>query len=129
MPLDGLSGQLMEQSIERANRDRALLVVRVATLGGVVSALGLSWIFAGLAEAYFSGKPPQVAVTAPPAVPIAAAPVQKPPPVIQRVVHHPYGAPGAPASAGSGPRPPSSGPAPVAPPAPPACHSTPSKTC
>jgi hypothetical protein len=120
----------MDQKIERANRDRAILVVRLATFGGVVSALGLSWLFADLAEAYFSGKPLQPTQEAPPTVPVAAAPVQKPPPVIQRVVHHPYGAPGAPAGAGSGPRPPSTGPAPAPPAAPPAvCHSTPSKPC
>lgn len=120
----------MDQSVQRANRDRAILVVRMATLGGVVSALGLSWGFAELAEAYFSGKAPQPAQSVQPTVPVAAAPKQKPPPVIQRVVHHPYGSGGATANAGSGPRPPSSGPAPAPPPAPPAvCKSTPSKTC
>lgn len=120
----------MDQSAERATRDRAILIVRLATLGGVVSALGLSWLFADLAEAYFSGKAPEPTQTTPPTVPVAAAPVQKAPPVIQRVVHHPYAGAGAPAPAGSAPRPPSSGPAPAPPPAPPAvCKSTPSKTC
>lgn len=130
MPIPGLPGQLMDhQKVERATRDRAILVVRLATLGGVVSSLGLSWLFADLAEAYFSGKPPQPTQAVPPAVPVAAAPVQKPPKVIPTIVHHPYGGAVAPAPAG-GPRPPSTGPAPSPPSAPPPiCHSTPSKKC
>jgi hypothetical protein len=129
MPVSALWGRLMEQKIEQATRDRAILVVRLATFGGVISALGLSWVFADMAEAYFSGKPPQPTQTVPPTVPVAAAPVQKPPAVIQRVVHHPYGGPVAPAPSGPGPRPPSTGPAPAPPSAPPVCHSTPSKKC
>ncbi|HEY1419812.1 MAG TPA: hypothetical protein VGG90_03790 [Candidatus Dormibacteraeota bacterium] len=108
-----------------ASRDRAILIVRVATAGGVASAVGLTWLFATLAETYFSGRPP--AAQLPPNVPVAAAPVQKAPPVIQTVVHHPGYAP---AAGGTAPRPPAQGPAAApAPPPAPVCHSTPSKPC
>jgi len=112
-------------------RDRAIWIVRLATFGGVVSALGLTWFFSDLAEAYFSGKPALKAAVVPPKVPVEAAPIQKPPPVIQTVVHHPYqGGSTAPAPAGAAPRPPVQGPAAAPPPPPPpVCHSTPSKPC
>lgn len=120
----------MERKVQPAVRDRAILVVRLATFGGVVSALGLSWIFADFAEAYFSGKPPQPSQTTPPTVPVAAAPVQKPPTVIQKIVHHPYKPGAVPAPVGSAPRPPKTGPAPAPPPPPPpACKATASKPC
>jgi hypothetical protein len=112
-------------------RDRAIWVVRLATFGGVASAVGLSWVFADLAEAYFSGKPLVASAAAPPVVPVAAAPLQRPRTVIQKVVHHPY-QPGSvvPAPAGAAPRPPSQGPGPAPKPPPaPVCHSTPSKPC
>lgn len=118
---------------EQSTRDRAIWMVRLATLGGLFGAVGLSWLFGDLAEAYFSGKPPAPTPTPVPVIPVAAAPVQKPPPVIQSVVHHPYqgGGAGAPAvGGGAAPRPPAQGPAPAPPPPPPpVCHSTPSKPC
>jgi hypothetical protein len=115
----------MARRPEEATRDRAILIVRLATFGGLASALGLTWLFTNLAESYFSGKQP--AAPLPPTVPVAAAPVQAAPPVIQTVVHHPGYAP---SSGGAAPRPPAQGPA-AAPPPPPApvCHSTPSKPC
>jgi hypothetical protein len=119
----------MERRREEATRNRAILIVRLATLGGLTSALGLTWLFTNLAATYFSGKPS--AVQAPPAVPVAALPVQKPRAVVQTVVHHPYRPrAGAPARSGPAPRPPSQGPGPAPPPPPPpACHSTPSHPC
>lgn len=112
-------------------RDRAIWIVRLATFGGVASALGLTWLFSDLAQAYFSGKPGPIAAVVPPKLPVEAAPVQKAPTVIQTVVHHPYqGGSRAPAPAGTAPRPPAQGPAPAPPPPPPpVCHSTPSKPC
>ncbi len=112
----------MARSPEEVQRDRALLLVRGTTLVSVAGALGLTWLFSGFAEAYFSGRtpaPPQ------PHVPLAAAPVQKPPKVIQTVVHKPYGT-----GPGQTVRPPSQAPgmAPAPPPAP-VCHSTPSRPC
>ena len=127
--------RLMAQNIDRATRDRAIWIVRLATFGGLISAAGLSWAFADLAEAYFSGKAPQPRSETPPAVPVAAAPVQKPPTVIQTIVRHPYtggggGGGGTTAPVGSAPRPPGTGPAPAPPPPPPSgCVSTPSKKC
>lgn len=115
----------MERRPEEATRDRAILIVRIATFGGLAGALGLTWLFSNLAESFFSGKAPPVPI--PPAVPVAAVPVQTAPPVIQTVVHH-VGYP--PSSGGSAPRPPSQGPgAAPAPPPPPACVSTPSRPC
>jgi hypothetical protein len=115
----------MERRPEEATRDRAILIVRLATFGGLASALGLTWLFSNLAESYFSGKSP--AAPLPPTIPVAAAPVQKAPPVIETVVHH-VGYP--PSAGGSAPRPPSKGPAAAPPPPPaPACVSTPSKPC
>jgi hypothetical protein len=117
---------MADQHADRKVRDRAIWLVRLITLGGVTGALGLSWGFGVLAEAYFSGKPP--APPPPPNIPNQPAPVQKAPPVIVTIVHHPY-KPGQPTSgSGSTPRPPSSGPAPPPPP-PVVCHSTPSKPC
>jgi hypothetical protein len=112
-------------------RDRAIWIVRLATFGGVASALGLTWLFSDLAQAYFSGKPGPTAAVVPPKLPVEAAPVQKPPTVIQTVVHHPYqGGSRPPAPVGAAPRPPAQGPAPAPPPPPPpVCHSTPSKPC
>src|ERR1700730_11196320 len=78
----------MERSKQSA-RDRAILVVRLATFGGATSALGITWLFSNLAEAYFSGKPASAHPSPPPQVPVAAAPKQQPPPVVQTVVHHP----------------------------------------
>jgi hypothetical protein len=119
----------MARQPEQATRDRAIWFVRLVTLGGVGGALGLTWGFGALAEAFFSGKPAAPLV---PHVPVAAAPVQKPPPVIVSIVHHPYG-PGASApskSGGTAARPPATKPAPAPPPPPKAiCHSTPSKPC
>jgi hypothetical protein len=117
----------MDRRPEEATRDRAILVVRLATLGGAAGALGMTWLFSNLAATYFSGKVPVAA--APPEVPVAAAPVQKPPPVVQTIVHHPY-RPGSNPSGGTAPRPPAKGPAAAPPPPPPpVCHSTPSKPC
>jgi hypothetical protein len=121
----------MDIKTDVATRDRAIWVVRLATLGGTVTAIGLSWLFADLSKAYFSGHAPDATSANPPQVPAAAAPVQKAPPVIKTIVHHPY-QPGvqAPAPTGSGPRPPGQKPAPApAPPPPPPCKSTPSKPC
>jgi hypothetical protein len=120
----------MDRASEPAVRDRAIRVVRGATFAGVVGALGLTWVFANLAEAYFSGKPPQSSQANPPTVPVAAVPVQKPPKVIKTIVHRPYQGGGTTAPSGSGPRPPANGPgAAPPPPPPPACISTPSKPC
>ena len=119
----------MEKRSEQVARDRAIIAIRLATLGGVASALGLTWLFSNLAVEYFSGKPIAARIAPPPEVPPLQAPVQSPPAVIVKVVHHPTAWSG-PAAA---PRPPAQGPgaAPPAPPAPPApvCHSTPSKPC
>jgi hypothetical protein len=118
---------LVQRTAEQATRDRAILVIRLATYGTVLSALGVSWLFSNLAEAYFSGKPP--APPAPSTVPAAAIPVQRPPKVITKVVvHHSY-RPGS-VAPGSGPRPPGQGPGQApAPPPKPVCHSTPSHPC
>lgn len=106
-------------------RNRAIWTVRLATAASVGGALGLTWGFANLAEAYFSGKPPSP--PAPPTVPKLAAPVQHRPPVVTTIVHH-KGQPPAPAA--GAPRPPTSVPgAAPPPPPPPVCHSTPSKPC
>jgi hypothetical protein len=111
-------------------RDLAIWIVRLATFGGVASALGLTWLFSDMAQAYFSGQPAPTSPSIPPKVPIEAVPVQKAPPVVQTVVHHPYQGSRAPAPAGSAPRPPAQGPAAAPPPPPPpVCHSTPSKPC
>jgi hypothetical protein len=125
-----IDNQLTDKKPEQAARDRAILVVRLAGFGGAAGALGLSWLFGGLAEAYFSGKPPTaLAPSVLSHVPVETAPVQQPPTVVQQVVHHPYGSQ-APAAAGSAPRPPGQGPAPApAPPPAPVCNSTPSKPC
>jgi hypothetical protein len=129
---------LIDPKSERRTRDIAIWLVRLSTFVSAAAALGLTWAFSGLAQAYFSGKPPAPAPTVVPAVPVAAAPVQQPPKVEQTIVHHPSaavgaGAPRAPGPAAPGaaaPRPPSSGPAPPpAPPPPPVCKSTPSKPC
>jgi len=118
---------------ERAARDRALWMVRLATVGSAAGALGLTWVFSDAAQAYFSGKPAPRSAPVVPVVPVAAAPVQQPPQVIQTIVHHPYQggsrAP-APAPGGAAPRPPAQAPgAPPPPPPPPVCKSTPSKPC
>lgn len=111
-------------------RDRAIWIVRLATIAGAAGALGLTWLFSDMAQAYFSGKPGAIA-SVPPKVPVEPAPVQKAPTVVQTVVHHPYqGGSVAPAPAGTAPRPPAQGPAAAPPPPPPpVCHSTPSKPC
>jgi hypothetical protein len=119
----------MERSAKETTRDRAIVIVRLATFGGAVTALGITWLFSNLAAAYFSGKPPNAQTSAPPQVPVAAAPKQAPPTVVQTVVHHASGSAPAPVS-GSAPRPPAQAPAPAPPPPPPpVCHSTPSKPC
>ncbi len=116
---------------EHRTRDRAIWAVRLATTGGAVAALGLTWVFSNLAASFFSGKPVAAQPSpTPPRVPVAAAPVQAPPTVIQTVVHHPYSGRVAPAPAGGAPQPPGQAPAPAPPPPPPpVCHSTPSKPC
>src|ERR1700682_3687137 len=121
----------MGQRSERATRDRAIWMVRLATFGSAAGAPGLSGVFGAAAQASFSGKPAPASAPVVPAVPVAAAPVQKAPPVIQTIVHHPYqGGARAPAPGGSAPKPPAQGPAaPPPPPPPPVCHSTPSKPC
>jgi hypothetical protein len=116
----------MQPSQAVATRNRAIFGIRVWTVTAILGSLGLSWLFAVLAEDFFSGKP---VVTTVPQVPNLPAPVQQAPKVIQKVVHRTGTAP----VGGGGttqPRPPSSGPAPAPAPAPPpACHSTPSKPC
>ena len=67
-----------------ATRNRAINGIRAGTIAAIVGSLGLSWMFATLAEQYFSGKP----VAAPvPQVPSLPTPVQKAPTVIKTVVH------------------------------------------
>jgi hypothetical protein len=126
----------MESKSEQATRDRAIWFVRLSTFGGAVGALGLTLLFGNMAQAYFSGVPAPKPVPVPPVVPVAVVPVQKPPTVIQSVVHHPYQG-GTRAPVGAAPRPPGAAPAPAGapaaapppPPPPPVCHSTPSKPC
>jgi len=121
---------MSKKNAEQSTRDRAIWIVRGVTLGGLAGAFGLTWGFANLAEAYFSGKQP--APPAPPSVPVAAAPVQAPRQVITTVVHHPYAGGYSGTSTGSSAPAASSGGAPAAapaPPPPPACVSTPSKPC
>jgi hypothetical protein len=120
---------MMEKRFQLVTRDRAILAVRLATLGGLVSALGLTWVFSNLAETFFSGKPAAADSSRVPLIAAAPAPVQAPPAVIQKIVHHPYQ--GGTTSGGSAPRPPVIGPGkpPPTPPPPPPCHSTPSKPC
>jgi hypothetical protein len=106
-------------------RNRAILGIRAGTVAAVIGALGLTWMFGVLAEGFFSGKPTP-ALPVPP-VPQQAAPVQRPPKVVQVIVHH-SGNP--PTSTGTQPRPPASNPGTAPAPAPPpACHSTPTKPC
>ena len=116
----------MERRAEQATRDRAILTIRLVTFGGLAGALGLSWLFANLAETYFSGKPPSAG--SPPRITALAAPVQAAPTVITTTVHKP--STGQSLSGGTQPRPPGQAPRPPPPaPAPPPCHSTPSKPC
>jgi hypothetical protein len=135
----------MDRRFNPASRDRAVRLVRRATIGGLVGAAGLTGIFSGAAVLTFSGKP--VAVTLhpsppPPPVPVAAAPVQAAPPtpiVVVQVVHHQaaaYSASGGSYASSTAPRPPGQLPVAVGlpalppPPAPaPVCHSTPSVPC
>jgi hypothetical protein len=119
---------MAKKNAEQSTRDRAIWIVRGATIGGLAGAMGLTWGFSNLAEAYFSGKQP--APPAPPTVPVAAVPVQGHRAVITTVVHVPYG--GTATSGGSSAPAASTGGAPAAapaPPPPPACVSTPSKPC
>ena len=121
----------MEARFEPQTRNKAILIVRAATFAGAVAALGITWLFSNLAEAYFSGKPVTAHASPPPQVPVAAVPQQAPPTVVKTVVHHASsgGQPAAPVS-GPAPRPPAQGPAPAPPPPPPpVCHSTPSHPC
>jgi hypothetical protein len=121
----------MEARFQPQTRNKAILIVRAATFVGAVGALGITWLFSNLAEAYFSGKPVTAHTPPPPQVPVAAVPQQAPPTVIKTVVHHPSsgGQQSAPV-AGPAPRPPAQGPAPAPPPPPPpVCHSTPSHPC
>lgn len=106
-------------------RDRAIVGIRAGTVAAILGSLGLTWIFAILAEDFFSGKPPVIVV---PSVPLQAAPVQQAPKVITTTVHKTGTAP---TSSGWNPRPPSAAPGAAPPPAapPPACHSTPTKPC
>jgi hypothetical protein len=118
----------MEARFQPSTRNKAIVIVRAATVGGVVGAVGITWLFSNLAEAYFSGKPAGVHPSPPPQVPVAAVPQQAPPTVVKTVVHHPSG--GQPAAPAAAPRPPAQGPAPAPPPPPPpVCHSTPSHPC
>jgi hypothetical protein len=105
------------------NRNRAILGIRAGTVAAILGSIGLTWLFAILAEDFFSGKAPVIVV---PQVPQQAAPVQTAPKVITTVVHKV----GYPPGGGGAPRPPSSAPgAAPAPAPPPACHSTPTKPC
>lgn len=117
----------MAWRMDTGTRDRGILTIRLATVGGVLGAVGLTWMFSDMAEAYFSGKP--APTPAPPKVPAAPAPVQATPEVVTKVVHHAYAGPAV-SSGYSAPRAPGAAPgAAPAPPPPPACHSTPSHPC
>jgi hypothetical protein len=136
----------MKRRSDQAARDRGFRMVRLVTLGGVGSAVGLTGFFSTAAALTFSGNQVATHRDVAPLVPIEAAPVQQAPPapiVIEQEVHHPAAYTGSYAT-GSGaaalPRPPSQGPAPAPPPAqgpapppppppPPVCHSTPSHPC
>jgi len=129
----------MDWASDVAIRDRALRVVRRATISAVGTVVALSGVFSVAAALTFSGKP-AAHQEKPPVVPSAAAPVQKPGPapiVITQVVRVPYGSSvsykGTTSSGGgSVASAPSSSGAPAAappPPPPPACVSTPSKPC
>jgi hypothetical protein len=139
----------MDLQNDIAVRDRALRVVRRATITAICSVVGLSGIFSAAAAFTFSGKPAAAHHEAPPVVPSAAAPEQKPAPapiVVTQVVHISLGygsytgggassgggsasyAPPAAAPAPGAPAPPAAAPPPPPPP-PPACVSTPSKPC
>jgi hypothetical protein len=112
----------MDRRPPEALRDRAILIVRLATAAAAAAALGLTWLFANAAEAYFSGHAP--APQTPPRVPVEATPQQSARPVVTTVVHHSGYPPG------TAPRPPRAAPGGApAPPPPPVCHSTPSKPC
>jgi hypothetical protein len=139
----------MERRFNPATRDRAIRLVRRATVGGVGGAVGLSAIFSGAAILTFAGKPVASVhqTPSPPPVPAAAAPVQAPPPtpiVVVQVVHHRVVGSTAGGNSGAVPRPPgqppgSLGGSPAAgapagqpappPPPPPVCHSTPTVPC
>lgn len=110
---------------QRRSRNRALWLVRLVTAASVTAALGLTWGFGVLAEAFFSGKP--APPPAPPKIPTAATPVQAQRPVVVTIVQH-AGPP--PSSTSTAPQAPGSAPAAApAPPPAPVCHSTPSKPC
>lgn len=112
---------MQPQAAAVTTRNRAIFGIRAGTVAAILGSLGLTWLFAYLAEEYFSGRPPAVNV---PQVPQQAAPVQTAPTVIQKVVHKTGYPPG------TAPRAPSTAPgAAPAPAPPPACHSTPSKPC
>jgi hypothetical protein len=136
---------MKKRRYDPAARDRGFRMVRVVTLGGVGSAVGLTAFFSTAAALTFSGHPVIARHDTAPVVPIEATPVQQAPPdpiVIEQFVHHPAaytgtysGGPTAavprPPSQGPAPPPlPSQGPAPPPPPPPPpVCHSTPSHPC
>ena len=76
----------MDRPTEERRRDRALWIVRLATLGSVTGALGMTWGFYNLSADYFSGKP--APAPTPPPVPVQGTPVQTAPTVVTTVVHH-----------------------------------------
>ncbi len=112
--MDATLDQVVEPSPEERMRDRALWFVRLATAAAVTLAVGLTWLFANAAEAYFSGRP---AASVVPKVPVEPTPVQSPRPVVTKIVHGPAPPGTTPVYTGGG-----------APP-PPACVSTPSHPC
>jgi len=128
---------LMPRGSEVAIRDRALRLVRRATVSVICSVVALTGVFSTAAALTFSGKA-AAHHEAPPVIPSAAPPVQKARPapiVVTKVVHVPYGSyaaysTGTKSTGGSAAQPPAQGPAAAPPPPPPAaCVSTPSKPC
>ncbi|MHB8718610.1 MAG: hypothetical protein ACYDAC_06930 [Candidatus Dormibacteria bacterium] len=128
----------MDPRVDTRTRDRALQLIRCATVGGAGAALGLSGLFAVVAARTFSGAPAAQPIEQPvPQVPLAATPVQTAPPsptVIVNVIHSSaegYSGTTAVSSGTTAPRAPAQAPAaaPAFPPAPVCLHSTPSHPC
>jgi hypothetical protein len=130
-----------------ADRDRALRRITFWTVGGVVSAAGLTGAISAVSAANYTAAHPESAAVPVPSIPVEAAPSQIPrptPKVVVQIIHVPGGTVHVGGSRGISPprqgpaavpSPPSSGsssvpvPMPPPPPPPPVCLSTPSQPC